>query len=162
MPSWLDVGYIASETSQRDKGHEKPLANFRGQSSSPKFYSYGFDFIVSVPTDQDKPYGARRPRLRPRSQKRRGARFSGSSTRLRKSPNACKISGMTPEELENKALTDPEAAAEAECHLIQNRDHIWDHSEQMADSHITWALEDQMANLSTTVALCTPREMLSA
>jgi hypothetical protein len=40
--------------------------------------------------------------------------------------------------------------------LIQNGCHIQDHSEQMANSHITLALEDQMVSLSTTVALCTP------
>jgi hypothetical protein len=67
MPSCLEVGYIASETSQCHKGQDKPrlqpLPNFRGQSPSPKFYSYIFVFAVSVPTDQDKAYGARRPRL---------------------------------------------------------------------------------------------------
>jgi hypothetical protein len=128
MRSCLEVGYIASETSQRHKGQDKPrlqpLPNFRGQSSSPKFYSYIFDLIVSVPTDQERAYDARRPRLRLRSPKSRGAPFSGSSTRLRKSPNAFKISGTTPEELANKVPTDPEAVAEAECHLIQNGDHI--------------------------------------
>jgi hypothetical protein len=124
MPSGLEVGYIASETGQRGKGQEKPRlqprSNFRGQSSSLIFYSYIFYFTVSVPTDQDKAYGARRPSLHIRSPKRRGAPFSGSSTRLRKSPNAFKISGITPEELENEVLTGPEAVAEAECHLIQN------------------------------------------
>jgi len=73
MRSCLEVGYIASETSQRHKGQDKPrlqpLPNFRGQSSSPKFYSYIFDLIVSVPTDQERAYDARRPRLRLRSRR---------------------------------------------------------------------------------------------
>ena len=63
---------------------------------------------------------------------------------------------MTPEELENEVLTDAETVAQAECHLIQNGCHTQDHSEQMANSHITLALEDQMVSLSTTVALCNP------
>jgi hypothetical protein len=94
MPSDLEVGYIASETGQRGKGQEKPRLqprpNFRGQPSSPIFYSYIFDFIVSVPTDQDKPYSSRRPSLHIKSLQRRGARFSGSLTRLRKLPSAFK------------------------------------------------------------------------
>jgi hypothetical protein len=40
--------------------------------------------------------------------------------------NALEVSGLTPEELENKALTSPESMTFEECRLRGNGYHIWD------------------------------------
>ena len=72
--------------------------------------------------------------------------------------SAFKVSGLTPEQLENKALTNPETLTKAQCHLLQRGYHICDHYEMMAsiDSKLAWASDDTMAELDAWIALHTP------
>ncbi|CAG8984152.1 hypothetical protein HYALB_00008153 [Hymenoscyphus albidus] len=70
--------------------------------------------------------------------------------------NALKISGLTPEELEKKLLTQPESLTEQECNLIQNGYHIWTDQEKSAHSTFRWHIDDQMAYIPAFVAVQTP------
>ena len=72
--------------------------------------------------------------------------------------NDFKISGLTPEQLENKTLTNLETLTEAEYHLLQRGYHIWDHCEMMAniDSTLARTNDGQMAHLHARAALSTP------
>ncbi|CAG8959762.1 hypothetical protein HYFRA_00001669 [Hymenoscyphus fraxineus] len=70
--------------------------------------------------------------------------------------NALKISGLTPEELEEKLLTQPSAMTEQECNLIQNGYHIWTDEEKSAHSTFHWHIDDQMASITAFVAVQTP------
>lgn len=72
--------------------------------------------------------------------------------------NAFKVSGLTPEQLEDKALNDPEALTKAEYDLIVRGYHIWDQDEVMADIDKRLALSsnDKMARIKAGIALTTP------
>jgi hypothetical protein len=72
--------------------------------------------------------------------------------------NALKVSGTTPDQLEEKARTQPDSLTEAECRLLTHRYHIWSPHEALANSSIDWALEDKMANLEAVSALSTPED----
>lgn len=72
--------------------------------------------------------------------------------------NALEVSGLTPEELENKALTSPELMTSEECLLMGNGYHIWDPWEALANSKIHWCHEDRTAHMKARRALVTPRD----
>ena len=72
--------------------------------------------------------------------------------------NALKVSGMTPEQLEEKARTHSDTLTEAECRLLTDGYHIWSPSEYLAHSSIDWALEDQLAHQAAARALTTPED----
>ena len=76
--------------------------------------------------------------------------------------NALKVSGMTPEQLEEKARTQPDTLKEAECRLLTYGYHIWSPSEYLAHSSIDWALEDQLAHQAAERALKTPEDYVLA
>jgi len=67
--------------------------------------------------------------------------------------NVFKVSGLTPEELQNKALTSPESMTFEECRLIRNGYHIWDPSEALGNSKIHWRSEDRTAHIKAHRAL---------
>lgn len=64
----------------------------------------------------------------------------------------------TPDQLEEKARTQPDSLMEAECRLLTHGYHIWSPHEALANSSIDWALEDTMANLEAVSALSTPED----
>ncbi|KAF7899411.1 hypothetical protein BELL_0097g00140 [Botrytis elliptica] len=72
--------------------------------------------------------------------------------------NCLEITGMSPDEFEKKVLQNPESLTMDECRLIQYGYHIWDNSEALAASKMTWPLEDQLANIDAEVAVLTPHE----
>ncbi|OBT80499.1 hypothetical protein VF21_00857 [Pseudogymnoascus sp. 05NY08] len=72
--------------------------------------------------------------------------------------NALEVSGLAPEELENKALTSPESMTFEECRLMRNGYHIWDPWEATANSKIHWCHEDRTAHMKARRALVTPRD----
>lgn len=72
--------------------------------------------------------------------------------------NSLKVSGLTPEELKDKALTNPESMTSKECNLLIHRFNIWSPGEGLANSSIHWDYEDVMANIKARRALATPRD----
>ncbi|KFX91927.1 hypothetical protein O988_07507 [Pseudogymnoascus sp. VKM F-3808] len=72
--------------------------------------------------------------------------------------NSLKVSGLTPEELQNKALTSPELMTYEECRLIQNNYHIWSRQESTANSPVYWGPEDFMACTKARQAVATSRD----
>jgi hypothetical protein len=72
--------------------------------------------------------------------------------------NALKITGLTPEELENKALTSSEAMTYDEARLVQDGYHIWDTAEREANRTLSWPYEDFIAHIAASVAVQTPDE----
>ena len=76
--------------------------------------------------------------------------------------NTLKVSGMTPEQLEEKARTQSDTLTEAECCLLTHGYHIWSPSEYLAHSSIDQALEDQMAHQAAATALKTPEDYVRA
>lgn len=60
--------------------------------------------------------------------------------------NAFKIRGLTPVELEYKTLTSPESLTEAECRLLQDGYHIWDHMERDANRPQGWTLQSPISD----------------
>jgi hypothetical protein len=65
--------------------------------------------------------------------------------------NALKITGLTPEELENKALTSSEAMTYDEARLVQDGYHIWDTAEREANRTLSWPYEDFIAHITASV-----------
>lgn len=72
--------------------------------------------------------------------------------------NSLSISGLTPEELEDKLFIRPESVTERECLLIQHGYHIWNNQEAMANGHMDWNIEDRMSRIHASLALKRPRE----
>ncbi|OBT81186.1 hypothetical protein VE02_10128 [Pseudogymnoascus sp. 03VT05] len=72
--------------------------------------------------------------------------------------NSLKVSGLTPEELQNKALTSPESMTSEECRLILNGYHIWNPREAIANSTIHWSREDRVAHIEARCALATSQD----
>ncbi|TGO13164.1 hypothetical protein BTUL_0075g00090 [Botrytis tulipae] len=72
--------------------------------------------------------------------------------------NCLEITRMSPDEFEKKVLQNPESLTMDECRLIQYGYHIWDNSQALAASKMTWPLEDQLANIDAEVAIITPHE----
>jgi hypothetical protein len=72
--------------------------------------------------------------------------------------NTLKLSGMTPEELENKFLTSPESTTYEQCRLIQHGYHIWDYLESQANSLLCWPLADKMARIHAAAGLRSPHD----
>ncbi|TGO33455.1 hypothetical protein BHYA_0245g00080 [Botrytis hyacinthi] len=71
--------------------------------------------------------------------------------------NCLRISGMTPDDLERKALAEPAFLTQDECRLIQYGYHDWDPSEYLDNRKLSddWNPEDKKAQTSARVALKT-------
>jgi hypothetical protein len=69
--------------------------------------------------------------------------------------NALKITGLTPEELDNKALTSGESMTYDEARLVQDGCHIWDTAEREANCTTLWPYEDWIAHITARVAVQT-------
>jgi hypothetical protein len=67
--------------------------------------------------------------------------------------NALKITGLTPEELENKALTSSESMTYDEACLVQDGCHIWDTAEREANRTLSWPCEDLIAHKAEKMIL---------
>lgn len=72
--------------------------------------------------------------------------------------NSLKVSGLTLEELQNKALTSPESMTPKECRLILDRYHIWSPQEATANSILRWGHEDITAHLKARHSIATSRD----
>lgn len=72
--------------------------------------------------------------------------------------NSLKVSGLTPEELQNKALTSPETMTYEECNLILNSYHIWSPQEATSNSPLYWGHEDFTAQAKAHHAVATSRD----
>jgi hypothetical protein len=72
--------------------------------------------------------------------------------------NSLKVSGLTLEELQNKALTSPESMTSEECRLVLDRYHIWSPQEATANSILRWGHEDLMAHIKARHAIATSRD----
>lgn len=72
--------------------------------------------------------------------------------------NCLEVSGLTPEELQDKALTSPHSMTHEECRLILDSYHIWSPQEATANSVLRWGHEDYMAQTKAHHAVATSRD----
>jgi hypothetical protein len=113
---------------------------------------------MALPTEQDRELwrkATETPDQITAEERRTIFRLADPATQV---ANALKVSGMTPEELENKFLTNPESTTYEQCRLIQDGYHIWDHRESDANSPSRWPLADNMAQIRAVVALESPHD----
>ncbi|KFZ11325.1 hypothetical protein V502_07604 [Pseudogymnoascus sp. VKM F-4520 (FW-2644)] len=72
--------------------------------------------------------------------------------------NCLEVSGLTPEELQDKALSSPDSMTHEECRLILSSYHIWSPEEATANCPIYWGHEDNTALTKAQYAVATTRE----
>jgi hypothetical protein len=116
------------------------------------------EFTMALPTEQDRELwrkATQTPNQITAEERRTVLRLADPATQI---ANALKISGMTPEELENNFLTSPESMTYEQCCLIQHGYHIWDHLESQANSLSYWPSADKMARIHAVVALQSPHD----
>lgn len=73
--------------------------------------------------------------------------------------NSLAVSGMTPDQLEEKARTQPETLTEKECYLIDEGYHVDGTRAHLDRSGVKWSHEDNMAREAAKDALRTPKDV---
>ncbi|CZR65715.1 uncharacterized protein PAC_15615 [Phialocephala subalpina] len=111
-----------------------------------------------MPTDQDRELwtkAGQSPNELSEEEKLSALRLAKPATQA---TNTLKVTGLTLEELQTKALTDPKSMTLAECQLIKDGYRILNPAEKTANDPGTWPSEDFQAYLRVCLALRTPRD----